>query len=112
MDSTSQDYQRISEKLDRYMLREDFFRDRSEIVERITRAESSDTALRQEFSQKFDTLSKQIGDLNLTVTTFISSQKPQKDVAGWWKWTATAVISSVISGGGLLALLQLIHALR
>lgn len=111
MDNT-QEYQRISEKLDRYMLREDFFRDRSDIVERIARAESADISLRQEFSQKFEGLSKQISDLNLSLTTFISGQKPQKDVAGWWKWTATAVISSVISGGGLLALLQLIHALR
>lgn len=125
----SNEYQRLSERLDRYLLKEDFNKSHGDfktdmvdringveqrLTERIVRAESADSSMRTEFSSKLDALSTQFTEMKIMLQTIASNQKVDgsKRSADWWKFTATALISILLSSGGLLGVLSLAHLLR
>ncbi len=101
---------RLSDKLDQFMRKEDYERRHGELVERISKVESEDTVLRQEFSSKVDAIGIKMDTMikdYYSLRTDISRANASK-----WQWIAGVFCSFVLGSGGLYVLLAALHALR
>lgn len=101
---------RLSDKLDQFMRKEDYERRHGELIERISKVESEDNVLRQEFSSKVDGLGIKIDAMikdYYSLRSDISKASTSK-----WQWIAGVFCSFVVGSGGLYVLLAALHALR
>jgi hypothetical protein len=101
---------RLSDKLDQFVRKEDYERRHGELVERISKLESGDDILRQEFSSKIDAIGVKIDTM---IKDYYSLRNDiSKASTSKWQWIAGVFCSFVVGSGGLYVLLAALHALR
>lgn len=107
------------------LLKDEYYRNLSTYETRLLRLESVDGLLRTDIDAKIDkiltridttnnTLTTKIDTTNTTLTTQIGNLKD--DVQGsrvsFLKWVISMGLSTVVGGGGLLGILEVLHLLK